>query len=111
MPRSRRGVDEVRPCASGSKLLFVGNERSSGLSIYDITTFPFDMPTLVKTVAMTNPTQNLAITYEEMFDARTLGPVDPEALKWVEKTDTYGYLFVAGAVSGTLSTFKITCPA
>eukprot|EP00192_Tetraselmis_astigmatica_P008053 CAMPEP_0117669582 /NCGR_PEP_ID=MMETSP0804-20121206/12217_1 /TAXON_ID=1074897 /ORGANISM="Tetraselmis astigmatica, Strain CCMP880" /LENGTH=671 /DNA_ID=CAMNT_0005477665 /DNA_START=40 /DNA_END=2052 /DNA_ORIENTATION=+ len=92
----------------GSKLLFVGNERSSSLTIYDITLFPETAPVLISTTPLANPTSNLSATWEELFNSRTIGIVDPESMMYVPDSDTSGHLYVAGAVSGTISVYKIT---
>lgn len=87
----------------------MGNERASGLTIYDITEFPNRMPVLMDNIKLVNPTNDLVLTYQQLFDSRKIGLIDPEAMKWVPNNDTDGHLFIAGAVSGTLSVYKASC--
>eukprot|EP00951_Prasinocladus_malaysianus_P004954 scaffold35152_cov30-Prasinocladus_malaysianus.AAC.1 len=93
---------------AGSQLLFVGNERTSALTIYNLDGFPETAPVMVDNFFMANPTNNLTATWQELFDNRTIGTVDPESMKWVPIDDDEGHLFVAGAVSGTLTAFHVS---
>lgn len=96
-------------CWPGAHLLFVGNERSSTLTIYDITAFPGAPPKMIDQFAMANPTGNTNATWDELFASRQVGIVDPESMKWVQINDNEGQLLVAGAVSGTISAYKVGC--
>eukprot|EP00193_Tetraselmis_chui_P001662 CAMPEP_0177764400 /NCGR_PEP_ID=MMETSP0491_2-20121128/7383_1 /TAXON_ID=63592 /ORGANISM="Tetraselmis chuii, Strain PLY429" /LENGTH=529 /DNA_ID=CAMNT_0019280569 /DNA_START=1180 /DNA_END=2769 /DNA_ORIENTATION=- len=91
----------------GAHLLFVGNERSSALTIYDITDPA--APVMLEQVPLANPTGQGNTTWEALHAERALGVIDPESMKYVAMDDTNGHLMVAGAVSGTLSTLKISC--
>jgi len=93
----------------GAQLLFVGNERASSLFIYDISDFPGSDPTLLTVVPMANPLEQTNKTWQQLFEDRELGIVDPESMKYVPVGDEEGILLVAGAVSGTVSAYQLKC--
>jgi len=97
---------ELAMCG-GAHLLFVGNERSSTLSIFDIT--DVSAPVMLDQVALANPGAAKDVTWGALHANREVGAVDPESMVWVSTDDNSGYLMVAGSVSGVIQTWKIDC--
>ena len=99
-----------RSCAAvipGHKLLFVGNERSSTLVIYDITEFPSEDPKVLKFLPLANPDESTTETWQTLFDNGNIGMIDPESMKFIPVSDTEGHLMVAGSVSGNVGYYKV----
>jgi hypothetical protein len=63
---------------------------------------------MLEQVPLANPTGQGNTTWEALHAERALGVIDPESMKYVAMDDTNGHLMVAGAVSGTLSTLKVS---
>lgn len=93
------------PGPAGAHLLFVGNERSSTLSIFDIT--DVSAPVMLDQVALANPDGAKDVTWGALHANREVGAVDPESMVWVSTDDNSGYLMVAGSVSGVIQTWKV----
>lgn len=90
--------------------MFLGNERSSTVTIFDISAFPDSDPVMIDQVVMANPTNDVTSTWGELYENQAVGAIDPESMKWVPSSHYEGYLFVAGSVSGTLLALKVKRP-
>ncbi|XP_013418960.1 mesenchyme-specific cell surface glycoprotein [Lingula anatina] len=90
----------------GKTVFFVGNERTSSIIIYSID----------GTTGMTPRYESiyraggLNATWGELYTARNVGDIDPEALSFIHDSDSPNskpLLLVSGSVSGTLAIYEV----
>ncbi|XP_071946081.1 mesenchyme-specific cell surface glycoprotein-like [Antedon mediterranea] len=88
----------------GNKLIFVGNDRSSSIMIYKLSTEGH--PTF-QSIFRAGGTDE---TFTALLDKRNLGDLDPEDLRFIPKDESptgSATLLVTSTVSGTLTLYEI----